>query len=520
MLDFVIAVIVEQEIRKANQEQEARQIIERLRDLLTPKQRELFDSIERFFSVLCPRRSGKSVALTALILKILVEAPGRKVLVIAQTRKYALDNYGPTVANGLQGLADKCGISYEFDNQKLIMTLSNGSIVRLGGCDNSKEIGKLRGDPAEADLTIIDETANIPTHLLTLLMKDVVNPGLLTRRGRLCLAGTPGYVPVGVFYEATCEDATDSAGQPTCALYSNRGERPDARWTLFAWNLADNTAQPHQWEEAQRMRITMGMTEDDPVWVREYLGRWVQSYDKLVYAYAQEAKTAGKVSWPGAEPVDFWTMHDSSREDWLVTLTMDFGHNSAILLSAHHKVLRQGYQLAEWRQTGAPLDEMIDVTHALIKQWTFPDAMVADGAAKQSITTIVNRTGWPIQIADKANKLDSIRGTNTEFKLGRYKVLEGSLLATELFNLAWKDDARKTEDTNNVNKFNHLGDCLLYTTRYVTSVLGDTSFVATVKEKARLTEEELEEQRLRNAFGSAGNEAKGLWTDLDKRFNY
>ena len=134
---------------------------------------------------------------------------------------------------------------------------------------------------------MIDECASYSELVFADLLHEILQPALNTHKGPLILIGTPGDVLRGEFYLATCQPAQvieTAAGQRRSNHLFNTDE-PRGNWSLHVWTLADNTAVPHLWAEALEMKARNGWADDHPVWMREYLGRWVASNTKLVYRY-------------------------------------------------------------------------------------------------------------------------------------------------------------------------------------------------------------------------------------------
>ncbi len=461
-------------------------------DGLNPKQKKPIDSVIasfKYIAIRCPRRSGKSFCATSLALWYGERFPGARILIISLTLKSTRDNYWTGAPGGIFFQNHKYDLGLHFNFTDSVWVHENGSRGMLKGAETRADLEYLRGAAAEADIAIVDEGKSFAPDLLRELIDDVLEPGLMTRDGILVFAGTPGSIPVGPFYEATCETARadDESGEsvPTCILAEEEDAEvykrwsPDERkdmWRLHTWSIADNEKRPNQWKRALKIKAKNKWADDHPTWRREYKGEWVTDATDLVYAWAS-ARAAGKeVTWKpegsgvGGLPAEMGP--------WHFVLGLDIGYvdESAFVLAAYsetHKELRHVY---DFKKSEMLVDDFAAEVLHCIDTFGMPEAIVADtggGGAKMLIETINQRYGLGIIPAEKRDKQAHVELINSEFHSGNIKIIPGTDLAHELGGLQWDLSrnsklilARTGRLVEDPNCPNHLCDALLYLYRY------------------------------------------------------
>lgn len=457
----------------------------------TDAQKGLIDSAAagyQYLSVRCPRRSGKSHGMTSLALWWGEKHPGARILIISLTLKSTKENFWSGAPGGIikQNTVHELGL--KFNHTDNVWLHENGSRGRLAGAETVADIERLRGAAAEADIAIVDECKSFAPELLNELIRDVLEPGLMTRDGLLVLGGTPGSIPVGTFYEATDERARTDAGGVTCIpardvdgpAYADLTEA-DTRdlWRLHTWTIQDNTAAPAQWRRALGNKKRQGWGDDHPTWRREYLGEWVTDATDLVYSWAGwKTKDEEYVTWRPQKSKDNPSGLPHEKGPWRFVLGIDLGYvdESALVLAAYSETTRELRHVYDFKQPGMTVDDFIDEVFNVIERFGRPDAIVADtagGGSKMLIETLNQRYGLGIEPAKKTEKADHIELLNSDFAGGRVKIIPGSDLAHELSGLQW-DLSRESKlvlaRTGKLREDpacpNHLCDALLYLYRY------------------------------------------------------
>lgn len=463
---------------------------QRIYDGCTPAQKKLIDSAKagyQYLSVRCPRRSGKSHGMTSLALWLGESFPNSRILVISLTLKSTKENFWSGAPGGIIKQNNVHDLGLKFNHTDTVWFHENGSRGRLAGAETVADIERLRGAAAEADIAIVDECKSFAPELLNELIRDVLEPGLMTRDGTLILGGTPGSIPVGTFYEATDPRARTDSGSVTCIpadevdgpAYSGISE--DARkvlWRLHTWTIQDNTAAPKQWARALGNKLRQGWADDHPTWRREYLGEWVTDATDLVYAWAGHKHKEGFVTWRPSKTKDNPSGLDPAQGPWRFVLGIDLGYvdESALVLAAYSETSTELRHVYDFKQPGMTVDVFFDEVFAVLERFGRPDAIVADtagGGSKMLVETLNQRYGLGIESAKKTEKQDHIELLNSDFAAGRIKIIPGSDLAHELSGLQW-DLSRESKmvlaRTGRLREDpscpNHLCDALLYLYRY------------------------------------------------------
>lgn len=492
-----------------------------------PVQRCLIDDQARMIGAVCPRRSGKTFAVTSKVLHFAEKFPGARILIISLTLKSTVENYWASSPGGLWAQNQKYELSLKFNTTSHSWVHTNGSRGLLAGAETKADIEHLRGAAAEADIVIIDECKSFaPSHLQDLI-DNVVIPGLMTRQGQLVLIGTPGSIPLGPFYDATClrsrnvpEGLPVDAGRPTCIRWQDlarpRNEQPKEfevfsddelldLFSLHTWTIQDNLAAPGQWAFALRMKRRKGWTDDNPTWRREFLGEWVSDTSELVYLYAQ-AKSEGKCNWlPNYEKFGI-TGLDPDEGPWHLLMGLDLGFvdESAAVIVAYSETTRDLRHVYDYKRAGLDSQAFLQLVLGIVNDFPPIEMVVADfggGGARMLVETLNQRYGQSIQPAKKTDKVDHIELMNGDFLADRVKLIPRSDLESEICGLQWdlSNDAkhilartgRLREDPSCPN---HLCDALLYIWRFAYHYFAQP--VDTGPEKGTAAYEAMEEAKL------------------------
>jgi hypothetical protein len=155
-------------------------------------QRNLILDTHPYIGLRCPRRSGKTYAVTSKALYLGEAKPGSRILIISLTLKSTVENYWSGAPGGLWSQNARYQLGLAFNTTFHTWTHPNGSRGMLAGAETKADIERLRGAAAEADLVIIDECKSMAPSHLDDLIENVVEPGLMTRDGQLVMGGTPG----------------------------------------------------------------------------------------------------------------------------------------------------------------------------------------------------------------------------------------------------------------------------------------------------------------------------------------
>jgi hypothetical protein len=466
-----------------------------------------------YVSARCPRRSGKTWANMAKALVQQLRYPGSRILIVSLTLKSTRENYWQRGPAGVFAFNRKYKLGITFNHTDSVWTLPNGSSGRLAGAETRADIEYLRGAAAEAHGALVDECKSFaPAHLQELI-EDVLEPGLMTYQGWMALTGTPGFIPMGPFYEATQPWARNKFKATTCVPYeqwddfvagklknpyipendeaqpqegADEDEIPQP-WSHHYWTIKDNdriinprTGIAAQWAKALRVKAKNRWADDHPTWLREYLGLWTSAIDGMVYEFLHlKLKDAARVTWEGPQ-FDKDTKKvilDPDDGPWFVVMGLDLGFvdDTAIVVCAYSAQTNILYQLHEEKHKHLLVDDVAALVIGTIEKFGIPTFIVGDMGAqgKMIVETINQRYGLAIEPAEKQFKPDFIELLNADFSAGLIRVIADGELDKELCGLQWALGDKDKQLLARTNKLkedplcpNHLCDALLYLWRF------------------------------------------------------
>jgi hypothetical protein len=449
-----------------------------------------------YISVRCPRRAGKTYAMTALAIVVGLLKPGSRVLIVSLTLKSTRENYWAGAPAGVFYFNNKYNLGLKFNHTDSVWEFPNGSRGRLAGAETRSDIEYLRGAAAEADLAILDECKSFAPSLLAELIRDVIEPGLMTRQGKLVMGGTPGHIPTGVFWEATDPRSFIDVGevkgdgsrekQPTCIRFSDltnitpeffeeelevQSTLPEdddidfdnideddvavEPWILHSWALRDNTktrAGKKAWLKALRIKKRNGWADDNPTWRREYLGEWVEDQGGLVYMFAAlrnkqlEVPTGEHglmhVSWVPRRTPQNPTGLPQELGPWNLVMGLDFGleDKTAIVVAAYSESCPELRVVYTHKESHLSPDDVAALINDTIRRFGAPAYLIGDAGSlggKVYVDEIARRHGIIIEAAKKTDKFEYVEWMNSDFHAGRIKLILGDDLDKELCGLQW-----------------------------------------------------------------------------------
>lgn len=199
------------------------------------------------------RRSGKTEGNRYDAVYDLIQ-PDHYVLIICLTYETAAQLYWHSTLQILDELSIPIA---EKSNTSGTIRLANGSVLRFSGNSTADEREKLRG--GKWHKVIVDE---VQSHkALGYLIHDIIEPMLLDFRGTLRLTGTGPRVR-GTLWEKLWLEAKHA--------------------TRLNWNLTQNPFIPDHEIVLKKILAEKGIKENDPLFVREYLGQIAYDDDALV----------------------------------------------------------------------------------------------------------------------------------------------------------------------------------------------------------------------------------------------
>lgn len=385
--------------------------------------------------------------------------------------------------------------NFEFAEQKMRCTCRRtGSTYQFFGADDKREINKLRGQPF--DEFQVDEAASHDPTLLETMLVRAVGPRLGERKGAIVLGGTPGHVLRGLFYDVT------RPGGDMHRPYTQRDAPEYAGWIGYsshAWDVVEILAAPGaerrypalalNWAAALVEKERQGWGDDNPIWLREYRGRWAADNTTTMYAYRAHGPDGAPLNqwdplgwaasdWSAYDAMEFpeqarravWMIKTAvsklppEHSDWLFGYGQDLGSRDPYALNIvafsptdpHRRMFhvccfgrRKMYAkliaellIGEDAVAQAARGQTYTEVGGLFGITDWPPAIVADlaGLGETLIDELQNVYGVKIKSAHKAGKFGAIEVVNGDLVDGRMMILAGSPLEEQFATLQWKPD--------------------------------------------------------------------------------
>lgn len=425
------------------------------------QQRQLVLDPSPHVAALCPRRAGKTFAAAIAALITGEAKPGSISLIISLNLKQLRRLYWSGSASGLYTLAREFKLNLTFNSTYLMWEHENGSIGYLMGCEDEEQMEVMRG--LEADLYVIDECKSFAPGRLQKLIDDILDPQRSSRDGRIMMIGTPGFIPAGPFYEATCPLAKDAQGRPFLVPFGEKdafGRDPvEAElWSFHTWSTKDN---PHPkcqrvWRDGLRKKKAKGWPDDHPAWLREYMGQWTTGLDGLVFRYS---RVRVQCQWiPTPTPGNELGLPEEGAP-WRFVGGLDLGYEAptAFVVCAYSRRLKQFRLVHEESRRHMLLEDIVSMLADAIQRFgTIERIFVDSGNLGKTLTQTILRAGYPVKGIEKREKLDYIELLNAGFEAGEVLIIPGGKVEEQLLTNCWKLDDEDA-DAKGIERLARLG---------------------------------------------------------------
>ncbi len=425
-----------------------------IRAELFQRQCDVIDDPGRRIAWCCSRRAGKTEGAVRMLALSLLDSGEEEFTVFgARTLGIARD----LVWRRLIRLNERYSLGWRTNESRAEISTQTGAEFRLFGVDDAASIEKVRGKKYR--LVFCDESSTYEGNLKKLI-QECFSPGTMDfrPRGRIVVAGTPGYVCEGFWWDIAARPVEEGGLES---------------WSRKGWTLRDN---PHikdvEAAVAEECRDN-GWTDADPAKLRELDGRWIADGDALVYAY--DAKRNSCAALP--EPPKGIALAAWIRESWQTTIGADIGYTDDFALVVlgsppHSKVT---YVLYAFKQAGLLAGQQADLIHEARKRFKPARTVIdAGGQGKLPLEEFNARygstAGGPARAAEKHGKVEAIGLLNSELRyladdgLGTLRVLQpdAECLSSEWMRLPWENERRDKESTRFPR---HASDAALYAFR-------------------------------------------------------
>ncbi len=473
-----------------------------------PWQRDAATDPARFYSLLVGRGGAKTTTFRVRALLKMMRKRRANLLYLATTRGQAeeLNWFKLKDAVEAYGLTD----DFEFTESKLRATCKRtGSIYTMSGAEDDRDIERDRGQPF--DEVQVDEGGSHDPDRLDRLFYRIIAPRLGDRLGSFGIGGTPSPTLRGLFYDRTrpgaCVETSDEEGNrisvPLHRPFADRHKPEFADWDGWSshhWTLLDVVSLPdaerrfpalcNLWSEALKHKKRERWSDENPIWLREYLGRWAADDTAHVFHYRPHVDglpwnqwdPLGEIKLAGA-PMLLAAIAALPKElrDWRFVFAMDDGYKDPFACNGFafsprdperrifHVFAYERTQMYAKQKAQLLIGEALDHSKlgGLLGITGWPDGMIID-ADDALIAELGNVYGIRIAKAERNPnyKFGAIELTNGDLVDGRIKIMKGTPLERQLGELQWKEDdfGKKKEDKAQAN---HSTDTLIYGRRLI-----------------------------------------------------
>lgn len=413
--------------------------------LAFPAQREFITYPANLKMAFCTRRSAKSYSGGLYAFHEAINNPGCNILITGLTRESVKGIFWKDI---LKEINDKLGTRARPNQTDLTLTFPNGSLIKLTGIDaTDDEMKKVLG--RKYRLVLIDEgsmySINLRNFVYGVLRPAMVDPNADGNRGTIALLGTASDFARGLFYDV-------STGK-------------EKGWSVSEWTAFDNPHVARQWaEELDEIKRDRPEYLDTPQFKQWYLNEWVVDQEKLCYRFNPDLNLIKELP-KGLNP-----------NGWIGrVLGIDFGweDDNAFVLTAYHENDPCLYILKYYSRNKMTFNDVDNKVNEFKEDpWWSPNRIIVDGADKQGVESMRERSGSPYEAADKHDKATFIELMNADFTSGKIKVLDtpdNEPLWRAWMALVWETDGDKVKFPKKENKslhhLSHGPDAALYAWR-------------------------------------------------------
>lgn len=410
-----------------------------------PQQKSFIADTSKLKALFCTRRAAKSFTAGLYMVYEALSNPGCNCLFIGLTRESAKNIVWKDI---LKVLNKKFGLNARLNQTELSMTLANGSVIRVTGVDaDQDEMNKLLG--GKYRLVCIDEasmyTIDVRNLVYGVLKPAMTDPNASGERGTICMMGTSSNFTRGLFFDITTGKETG--------------------WSLHTWSAHDNPHVAKQWqEELEEIRTKRPLYMETPQYKQWYLNQWVVDEDKLVYKFNADRNLYKILPMTSKDP-------NKANDGWTYVLGVDIGWEdaNAFVLTGYHINSPVLYVIDTYTQNKLTFDNVVQKIQEFMSHPIYaPHKVIIDGANKQGVESMRQRSSIPFEYADKQGKVDFIELMNSDLVQGKIKLSPKTTnLSNEMMSLVWQTDGDKIRIPKKEHPAlpNHICDALLYAWR-------------------------------------------------------
>jgi hypothetical protein len=385
-----------------------------------PQQNAFVTDMSRLLCAQTTVRAGKTTGLAIKHFRAAHKYKRVMTPYIALTRDSAKNIFWPV----LHDVADRYNIDCEFTEHDLTCHIrTTGSSIKLFGADAPNFMDRLKG--IKTPLASVDECQSFRPHVRQLVEEILIARTAEYDDGQVVVAGTPGPVPNGFFYEA-------SHGQ--------------GGFNVHKWSLFDNPYFPKAKQFVDELKTRKQWPENYPTLRREYYGEWVYDPDCLVFKYRESENHYDTL------PTFY---------DWRYVIGVDFGFKDAdaIAVVGWSDSSNSAFLIEEIVTAGQGITPLAHSLNALIHKYN-PDLVVGDtgGLGLKIAEELQARYGIPIVAAEKSRKIEAIELLNDNLRTKQFFAKRDSRFAQDASRVRWDYD-RSTPDKRVISDSFHSDAC-------------------------------------------------------------
>lgn len=451
------------------------ELVQRIIGDLFPEQRAFVLDPSKRLAALCTRRAGKTVALTARHAVRCLSRPRQFTVHVVQKMTSAAYK---AIRRELLAFNEKWNIGGHWNYSESTFFWPNGSKTWVTSADTEDRVEGLRGEAY--DEGALDESASFGEHFEN-MVKEALLPAIRGRGAPLVLAGTPGRVARGFFYDVTTN--------------------PDG-WRLHQWSFQQNPFLHPSMKDIQAIiREDKFAGIHDPRFRREYMGEWVADDGMQVYQFLR-----GRNEYDISEGPEFDKYIEHLRQEGAIFLLgADLGVKDATALVAcaylpHDETF---YVLQQFQRSYMSIEELGTLINAWHQRYRFTAKVCDSGALGLWIVRELNsRYLTGLLASEKREKASNIEVMNSDLLAGRVKIGRGTPLGKEWQDLLWEDKDKRKEDP----RFNnHLSDACLYAWRRSRHYLATAKIIEPEQGSKEWFDNEARKAELRIALQGPGS---------------
>jgi len=218
-------------------------------------------------------------------------------------------------------------------------------------------------------------------------------------------------------------------------------------WSVHSWTAHDNPYVAKQWqEELDEIDKDRPLFKETPLFKQWYLNQWVVDTDKLVYKYNPDKNSFANVS------------KTLNPNGWTYVLGVDTGweDDNAFVLGAFHENDPAFYIVKTYNKPHMTFDQVTAKIQEFMNDKDMaPAKVIIDGANKQGVESMRQRSAIPFEYADKIGKVDFIEMLNADLVQAKIRInVCCTGLINELMGLVWKTDGDKiVVPKKNIHRF-------------------------------------------------------------------